>query len=112
MATEQDDVSNRRDPRDSVFLNATVRTGHGEGGCLIRVRNISSSGLMADSPVMFGAGDELDVELRNIGTVHGRVVWASSGRFGMIFDRAIDPQLARTPVGGKGGQSPFRQSTH
>lgn len=98
MSQDDNDINNRRDARDSVFLNAMVRAAHGEAAGIVRVRNISSSGLMADGPIIFDAGDELDVDLRNIGTVRGRVVWASSGRFGMIFDRMIDPMLARKPV--------------
>jgi hypothetical protein len=89
-----------REERDSVFLHANVIATHHEAAGVFRVRNISSGGLMAEGPFTFHAGDELDVELRNIGTVHGRVAWASSGKFGMMFDRVIDPKLARKPVGG------------
>lgn len=98
-AGDQEDASSRAE-RDSVFLHATVVAAHGEGAGVFRIRNISSSGLMAEGPIAFSTGDELDVELRNIGSIHGRVAWASGGRFGMRFDRAIDPKLARKPVGG------------
>jgi len=99
VAEDQVDEGQRK-PRDSVFLNAVVTASHGEASATFRVRNISSGGLMAEGPINFNAGDELDVDLRNVGQVHGRVAWATEGRFGMMFDRAIDPKLARKPVGG------------
>jgi hypothetical protein len=36
--------------------------------------------------------------LRNIGAVQGRVAWAEDGRYGISFDRDIDPQAVRAPV--------------
>jgi hypothetical protein len=105
MSEGEEDASSGREARDSVFLHATVTASQGEGSGVFRIRNISSGGLMAEGPFTFSAGDELDVDLRNIGVVHGRVAWSSTGRFGMMFDRAIDPRMARKPVGG-GGAAP------
>ena len=99
MVADKPEGSSGRDERDSVFLNATVTTADHETSGVFRIRNISRGGLMAEGPFTFCAGDELDVELRNVGTVHGRVAWASSGKFGMMFDRTIDPKLTRKPVG-------------
>ncbi|MEO0441905.1 MAG: hypothetical protein AAF067_13660, partial [Pseudomonadota bacterium] len=31
--------------------------------------------------------------------VTGHVAWVAQGRFGVAFDHAIDPKLARKPVG-------------
>lgn len=100
MSSDEHAAEGSRSERDSVFLHATVTASHGEAAGVFRIRNISSGGLMAEGPIVFVAGDELDVDLRNIGLVHGRVAWASAGKFGMMFDRAIDPRLARKPVGG------------
>lgn len=100
MTGNERDASKGRAERDSVFLHATVTASQGEGSGVFRVRNISSGGLMAEGPFTFAAGDELDVDLRNIGIIHGRVAWAAAGRFGMMFDRPIDPKLARKPVSG------------
>jgi hypothetical protein len=104
MSEGEEDAGNR-EARDSVFLHATVTATSGEGSGVFRIRNLSSGGLMAEGPFTFAPGDELDVDLRNIGVVHGRVAWAGTGRFGMMFDRAIDPKMARKPVGG-GASSP------
>jgi len=95
-----------RELRDSVFLHATVTATHGEASGVFRIRNISSGGLMAEGPVSFHAGDELDIDLRNVGTVHGRVAWAAEGRFGIMFDRLIDPKVTRMPVAGGGREAP------
>lgn len=107
---DEQTIKSGREERDSVFLHANVTATQREGAGLFRVRNISSGGLMAEGPFTFHAGDELDVELRNIGIVHGRVAWASNGKFGMMFDRAIDPKLARKPVGG--GATPAERVPH
>ena len=110
MSTSEDDPAKGRAERDSVFLHATVTSTAGEGSGLFRIRNISSGGLMAEGPFTFAAGDELEVDLRNVGVVHGRVAWASSGKFGMMFDRVIDPKMARQPVGG--GAAPSAPAQH
>lgn len=107
---DEQDITRMRAGRDSVFLHATVTAADGEGAGLFRIRNISSSGLMAEGPMSFHTGDELDVDLRNVGTVHGRVIWAVEGRFGMMFDRMIDPKLARKPAGG--GREPPEAISH
>ena len=43
-------------------------------------------------------GERMAAELRNIGLVKGEIAWAGGRRFGVKFDRAIDPDLARKPV--------------
>lgn len=43
-------------------------------------------------------GERVSAELRNIGLVKGEIAWAGGRRFGVKFDRAIDPELARKPV--------------
>jgi len=105
MSYGQDTDEATRNARDSVFLHAMVSSN--TASVQFRVRNISSSGLMAEGPLTFDQGDEVDVDLRNIGRIHGKVVWIDEGRFGMAFDRSIDPKQARKPVGG-GRSSPSR----
>ena len=57
------------------------------------------------------AGESADaypfvVDLRNIGKVHGRVAWARGKRFGLNFDKIVDPKLARAPVGTGPSEAP------
>lgn len=89
----------RSEPRDSMFLNSTIRhLGTGETWPL-RVRNLSSGGLMADCPAALVRGDPVEVELRGVGPQRGKVAWTATSRIGVAFERVIDPTLARRPIG-------------
>ena len=96
---EQQYAHLRAAPRDSMFLLATIRRLGGVD-VPIKVRNLSAGGMMADSPTSFSRDDLIEVELRGIGTVGGRIAWGTGGKIGVAFDREIDPKLARKPVTG------------
>ena len=64
------------------------------------VRNLSAGGMMADCAASFPRDERIEVELRGIGTVAGRIAWTAGGKIGVAFDHAIDPKLARKPVTG------------
>ena len=83
--------------RDSLFVMATMRRA-GESPATIRVRNLSRTGLMAESMAAFLPGDAVEIELRGIGAVAARVMWRDGARLGANFDTPIDPRLARKPV--------------
>jgi hypothetical protein len=87
----------RAEPRDSMFLMAIVRRPGG-AEITVKIRNLSSGGMMAESPVNFSRGDVVEAELRGIGIVIGKVAWNAGGRVGVQFDTPIDPRLARKPV--------------
>ncbi|WP_420142051.1 PilZ domain-containing protein [Sphingomonas sp.] len=89
----------RSEPRDSMFLMATMRRAGGPD-VTVKVRNLSGGGLMAESPVTFLRDERVEVELRGIGTVAGRIAWFAAGRLGIAFDTPVDPRLARKPVTG------------
>jgi hypothetical protein len=91
--------SMRAEPRDSMFLMAVMRRA-GSADVTVKVRNLSSGGMMAESPFSFSRGDVIETELRGIGTVAGKIAWTAGGRVGVQFDAPIDPRLARKPVGG------------
>ena len=60
---------------------------------------------MADCDAVLAEGDRLVFDLRHIGPVPGAVSWTKDRRIGVAFDRDIDPQRVRKPVGqdpGKG----------
>jgi hypothetical protein len=101
---------NRRDERDSLFLLARIRP---EGGATfenVRVRNVSSGGLMAQVGSGYRPGMRVDVELDGVGAVEGSVAWAEAGRIGIAFDHPVDKARARKPVGGK-DEDLFRPSS-
>ena len=83
--------------RDSLLLAARLSVG-GKPATDIRVRNLSEGGLMIDNAPPMAIGTALAVELRNIGSVPGRVAWYVEGRAGIAFDVPIDPIKVRKPV--------------
>lgn len=89
--------SQRGGGRDSLLLAAQLRLDDGE---LIqaRVRNLSAGGLMAETAEELMPGKPIEIEVRGIGWVKGRVAWAAEGRTGIAFEKAIDPMRARKPV--------------
>lgn len=99
-AIEQSSVQGKRArPRDSVLLMGTVRLAGEHGEPLpIRVRNLSSTGLMAECQGRLEAGAAVEIALRNLGAIEGKVMWAREGRIGVHFSEAIDPRQARQQV--------------
>lgn len=93
-----DPASQRNDARDSLFLVAVFRVVGGKHDWQVRVRNLSAGGLMAEFPHPLAMGTEVEVDVRGIGWVTGRVAWATAGRVGVAFDEQIDPKMARKPV--------------
>jgi hypothetical protein len=88
--------SQRRDARDSLFVLARLRPeGSSSDGDTVRVRNVSSGGLMADASDGYRTGMRVDVILETIGTLSGSVAWAEAGRIGVAFDHPIDKARAR-----------------
>jgi len=100
----EDFTGQRTGARDSLLLTAQFRVDNGEV-VQARVRNLSSGGLMAEYAAPVEAGAPVEIEVRGVGWVRGRIAWATDGRVGVAFDIEIDPMLARKPVG-KGAQTP------
>lgn len=101
-APSDDASTQRHGSRDSLLLTAQFRV---DGGApvQVRVRNLSSGGLMAEYAEPVAPGAPVEVDVRGVGWVGGRIAWSAEGRVGVAFDREIDPMLARKPVGaGKG----------
>ncbi|HWU94542.1 MAG TPA: PilZ domain-containing protein [Sphingomonas sp.] len=99
-ALSADDFSSQRSgSRDSLMLTAQFRVA-GRPDEQVRVRNLSQGGLMAEYAQPIERGATVEVEVRGVGWVSGRIAWATDGRVGIAFDSPIDPMLARKPVGG------------
>lgn len=98
-ANLSDDPSSQRSAtRDSLLLSAQLRVS-GEPETVVRVRNLSAGGLMAEYAQPVAIGTPVEVEVRGVGWVGGRIAWAAEGRVGIAFDCEIDPRAARKPVG-------------
>lgn len=83
--------------RDSLFLQASLILP-GANPVAVRVRNLSPGGMLAEAKVNVAQGEAVEVDLRNVGPVAGRVIWAGEGKFGIAFDRPVDPQAVRRQV--------------
>lgn len=99
-----DSASQRSAARDSLLLSAQLRV-EGEPEVTVRVRNLSAGGLMAEYAEPVSPGTPVEVDVRGVGWVGGRIAWRAEGRVGIAFEREIDPMAARKPVG-TGGQTP------
>jgi PilZ domain len=84
--------------RDSLFVLAELRLDGVEGEHKVRVRNLSSGGMMAEGDLKAVRGQLAWVNVRNIGWVEGSVAWVEGTRFGVAFREEIDPKIARAPV--------------
>jgi hypothetical protein len=87
-------VQRRRAPREPVFHLADLRVGNQPTAHRVKVRNLSSQGLMGEGPVPVSSGTRLTVDLPKLGEVAGTVVWVQEPRFGVAFDEEVDPRLA------------------
>ncbi|WP_066795890.1 PilZ domain-containing protein [Sphingomonas soli] len=100
----EDFTGQRAGARDSLMLSANFRIA-GQPDENVRVRNLSSGGMMAEYAAPIARGTVVQVEVRGVGWVSGKIAWATDGRVGVAFDNEIDPMLARKPVG-KGTHTP------
>ena len=89
---------NRTDPRQSMLLQSALRRPHDPAEFPIRIRNLSTGGLMADCMAAFEVGEAVWVFVRGVGTAVGTIAWYRPGQLGIQFDMAIDPGQARKPV--------------
>lgn len=95
----------RATTRDSLFLQAKFRHDGMAEAEVVRIRNLSAGGLMAEYPEPVDVGTPVVVEVRGIGKVPGHIAWCAEQRVGVAFDREVDPKRARKPVG-KGAKTP------
>lgn len=92
------DNEHRQIARDSLFVMAELRLDGVQGEERVRVRNLSSGGLMAEGAFHVQRGQLCWVQIRNIGWVEGSVAWVQDSRFGIAFREEIDPMVARAPL--------------
>ena len=98
-------IDTRQLSRDSLFLLARLKVEGDVSGheYRVKVRNLSTGGMMAEGDVRVARGALISIELRNIGWVEGSVAWKADNRFGIAFTEEIDPKLARANM--QGGNS-------
>ena len=106
-----DDPSTQRSAsRDSLLLSAQLRIA-GEPETPVRVRNLSAGGLMAEYAAPVAIGTAVEIDVRGVGWVSGKIAWTAEGRIGIAFDGEIDPMAARKPVGAGKSTPRFAKAT-
>jgi hypothetical protein len=98
VVSTEDFTGQRNGARDSLMLAAQFKVAD-RPEVTVRVRNLSPGGLMAEYPQPISIGTPVEVEVRGIGWVTGRIAWCAESRVGVAFDGEIDPRAARKPVG-------------
>lgn len=88
-------VDAQADRRSSGRVTPILRVGKltldgGERLCIIR--NISSSGLMAQSTGNHHVGDRIEVEAKSDHTIPGTIIWVKDDTIGVQFDGEADVQ--------------------
>ncbi|WP_333572677.1 PilZ domain-containing protein [Sphingomonas sp.] len=79
-----------RAPRTVTTLMVGKLICAGAGEQLCRVRNISATGMMLESPFPLRESDSIVVELRGGPVLEGKIMWVSAGRAGVQFSAPID----------------------
>jgi hypothetical protein len=85
----------RHQSRDSLFMQASLWVQGAPAPVTVRIRNLSPGGLLAETSVAVVEGLAVNVELKNVGPVSGKIVWTAPGRFGIAFDKLVDPFAVR-----------------
>ena len=88
----------RRSRRDSTLLRVPIRSLDGHASIEANIRNLSEGGMMAENVKLYPLGTRIEVELKSLGWVAGKVVWTVENRMGIAFDQSIDVAEARRPV--------------
>ena len=97
--TTESIAKKRQTARDSLFLSSEITVEGALKPVTVRVRNLSTGGMMIDGNALFHEGAVVSAALRGIGSVAGKIAWIVEDRAGVAFDKEIDPKEARAPVG-------------
>ncbi len=87
--------------RDSLFVMAELLVDGAPAGQRVKVRNVSSGGLMAEGASAVARGQLVKINVKNIGWVEGSIAWVQGERCGIAFREEIDPKVARMANGGE-----------
>jgi hypothetical protein len=98
------DSEHRQLARDSLFVMAELRVDGAAEPQRVKVRNLSSGGMMAEGASAVARGQLLKIDIRNIGWVEGSIAWVQGTRCGIAFRDEIDPKIARMPNSGETDQ--------
>ena len=83
-----------RDSRSARIFRATIIVA-GVGEVPAMIRNVSAHGLGGRTSSRLIAGQQVTVAISGIGKIGATVRWTDDERFGLLLDRAIDPEKIR-----------------
>lgn len=83
-----EDSQRRETPRHPLIWSALVH--HNHDSVRVRIRNISESGALVESPQDYAVGAEILLDLGDAGQHFARVSWAHGDQVGLKFDRPFD----------------------
>lgn len=63
-----------------MFLFADLRVEDRDDEYRVKIRNLSSTGIMVEGDVQVRPGTKVSVSIRNIGWVYGSVTWVKGKR--------------------------------
>lgn len=92
------DGEKRQLVRNSLLMIADARLDGVEGDHRVRVRNLSTGGMMAVADVPVFVGQVIQVALPRVGWIAGTVAWKQEDRFGIAFGEKIDAAAVRSPI--------------
>lgn len=94
--TEVDDhAPAQREPRQSVFLSATLERFGSAETTKHRVRDLSPQGMRIEQAAGLQVGATVLVAVGQLEAVGSTIVWIKEGSAGVKFAKAIDPDQAR-----------------
>lgn len=83
-------IETRSRSRESLFMFAEVQLGQRSHRYRVRVRNLSSNGMMGAGNLRVEHGTRLTVFLEGEDPIEGHVAWVQGDRFGIAFAEEID----------------------
>lgn len=99
-------IETRGDRRANLYLFAQIEFEQDNTVRRIKLRNISSGGMMGEAEFRVASGSRLKVDFKNYGVVGASVAWVQGNRFGIAFDEEVDPELVRKELRPKPQNSP------
>lgn len=85
-------TSRDREPRRKVRLETSGTTAGG-ASTKVRIQDLSTTGLLLESPVPLAVGEKIEVGLPQAEGTSAEVVWTSGNLFGCQFDQAVLPAV-------------------
>lgn len=94
-AEADDHATSQREPRQSVFLSATLERFGSAETTKHRVRDLSPQGMRIDQAASLKVGATVLVAVGQLEAVGATIVWVKEGSAGLRFARTVDPDRAR-----------------